>query len=171
MGNRNKKVVRIKPGQGMMDQAVKDIMEVSQEVENQLEIKRGMMQSVLDTVEEGFRRNDVDVKLRLTEDGYEFLFSDIQDYLTSDDEDDELISLSGMDINVDMEDEDGEPVEMFGGMDDDGNSYSILVGLAQNEEDDEAFDMNIAVMREVGGRPQLLTDGGWEELELQLPLD
>lgn len=170
MGNRNKKVVRIKPGQGMMDQAVKDIMEVSEEVENQLEIKRGMMQSVLDTVEEGFRQTGVQVNLRLTEDGYEFLFSDIHDYLTSDGDED-LFELSGLDVDVDMEDEEGEPIEMFGGEDEEGNAYSILVNLAENEEDEDAFDMSIAVMREVEGKPQLLTGDGWETLDMQLPIE
>ncbi len=159
MGNRNKKVVQIqKRGKaGMMDQAVKDIMDVSDEVMNQLEMKRGMMQSILDTVEAGFENQGLDVKLRLASDGYDFLFSDMQDYLADDLEEPDIF-----DMMDDEDDEEEEPIEMFAGEDGDGNEYSILVVLRQNEEDEDSFDMNIAVVRERDGRPEILTDNGWE---------
>ncbi len=167
MGNRNKKVVQIQKrqkGGGMMDEAVKDIMDVSEDVLNQLEMKRGMMQTVLDTVEEGFERQNLHVKLRLASDGYDFLFSDLQDYI-NDDDDDDIFDPNEDIFDLDDDDED-EPIEMFAGEDEDGNDYSVLVMLMQNTDEEDSFDMNIAVVREKDGKPEILTDNGWESPDL-----
>ncbi len=158
MGNRNKKVVRITP-KGMMDEAIKDITDVSEEVMNQLEIKKGMLQTVLDTAEEGFNSTGVSVSLRLAEDGYEFLFSDLHDYMEDLDDDD------------DDDDEEFSPIEMFSGEDEDGTSYSAMVVLTENPDDDESFDMNIALFRTKDGEEQVLADQGWISQELAAMLD
>ncbi len=171
MGNRNKKIVRLNGREaGMMDQAVKDICDVSEEVTNQLEMKRGMMQNVLDIAQEGFERTGVSVSLRLAEDGYAFLFSDMQDYISSqDDEDEEDESPFGMnlddiladdDFDDDDEDELDLPIEMFGGTDEEGREYSVLVMLMDNGEED-SFDLNIAIIRSNGEGEEILTDDGW----------
>ncbi len=162
MGNRNKKIVKIKgQGNGMMDQAIRDIMDVSEEVMNQLEMKRGMMQTVLDTVQEGFDRTGVTVGLRLASDGYDFLFSDMAKYVSSPDDEEDGIDISSIYEDDDDEDDEDLPIEMFGGEDENGTSYSVLVMLAENEDDDDSFDMNIAIVRSSDDQDEILTDDGW----------
>ncbi len=152
----SKKVISLNAG-SMSDEAVKDILEVSEEVTGQLEAKKELLQSILDIVEEKLNEAGTKVHLRLAEEGYDLLFSDMADYL----EDPEELE----------DDEELYPAELFVGDDAEGNEYSIMVVFLQNTEDEESIDLNIGIFREGDGKSETLTEQGWLDSDVADQLD
>ena len=120
------------------ESAAKAVLECAETVFAQTDVKRSVLIESLEAVHSIMENAGCgDVKFRMSDGSALFLSTPLSDYL------------------------DGSEFTAFEG-EDGGVFYTVVMSLEQDEDDEDSFTSSMTLLKETGGKTEMLTDSGWK---------